>query len=147
VVINGSSLVALLDSGSTHNFVDAEVVAHAGISLRGRAGLRVAVANGERLTSPGSCQNLRICIEGELFDIDCYGLTLGSFDMVLGIQWLESLGPILWDLGSRTVGEVPDAPNHVVCGAAVKVPSLELVVIATVVKESLRSRLVNVEQG
>jgi hypothetical protein len=34
---------------------------------------------------------MRIRIEGEPFVIDCYGLALGSFDMVLGIQWLESL--------------------------------------------------------
>jgi hypothetical protein len=36
-------------------------------------------------------------IHGELLHIDCYGLTVGSYDMVLGVQWVEALGTILWD--------------------------------------------------
>jgi hypothetical protein len=38
---------------------------------------------------------------GERFIIDCFRLALSSFDMVLGIQWLESLGPILWNFGKH----------------------------------------------
>jgi hypothetical protein len=30
-------------------------------------------------------------IGGKMFSMDCYGLSLGSYDMVLGVQWLESL--------------------------------------------------------
>jgi hypothetical protein len=40
---------------------------------------------------------------GEQFSIDCYGLTLGSYHMVLGVQWLESLDPIPWHFGWRTL--------------------------------------------
>jgi hypothetical protein len=32
--------------------------------------------------------SLLIDIAGEQFNICCYSLTLGSFDMVLGVQWL-----------------------------------------------------------
>jgi hypothetical protein len=39
VDINGVWLTALLDSGSTHNFVDLEVAARARLQLGGRAGL------------------------------------------------------------------------------------------------------------
>jgi hypothetical protein len=55
----------------------------------------VVVANGDRIDSPGCCRDIDIAIGGELFRIDCYGLSLGSYDMVLGVQWLESLRPIL----------------------------------------------------
>jgi hypothetical protein len=55
VTINDTHLVALLDFGSTHNFVDTKVVACARIKLGGHAGLRVAVANGDKLTRPGCC--------------------------------------------------------------------------------------------
>jgi hypothetical protein len=37
------------------------------------------------------------------FNVDIHGLALGSFDVVLGIQWLKSLGPILWDFTNRTI--------------------------------------------
>lgn len=103
VDVGGVRLTALLDSGSTHNFVDDAAAACACIKLRHRAGLRVAVDNGDRIDSSGSCDNVRIHISGEQFDITCYGLALGSYDMVLGIQWRESLGPILMDFSHRTM--------------------------------------------
>jgi hypothetical protein len=34
---------------------------------------------------------MEIAVHGEPFRIDSYSLPLGSYDMVLGIQWLESL--------------------------------------------------------
>jgi hypothetical protein len=56
-------------------------------------------------TSPGCCKNLRISVDGEGFYIDYYDLALGSYEMVLGVQWLESLGPMLWDFGKRTLAQ------------------------------------------
>jgi hypothetical protein len=85
VAINDTHFLALLDSGSTHNFVDTEAAARAGGDLRGCTGLR-AVANDDHVMSSGCCRGLKIGIEGESFVIDCYGLTLGSFDMVLRVQ-------------------------------------------------------------
>jgi hypothetical protein len=95
---NGVRLTALLDFGSTHNFLDLEVAERAGIQWGHHAGIHITVANGDRVHSPGCCRNMQIAILGEIF-IDCYGLALGSYEMVLGDQWLESLGPILWDFG------------------------------------------------
>jgi hypothetical protein len=63
----------------------------------------VAVANGDRVASSGSCTDLKINIAGEPFIIACYGLSLGSYEMILDVQWLESLGPMLWDFTHRTL--------------------------------------------
>jgi hypothetical protein len=41
-----------------------------------------------------------------VFHNDCFSLRLGSFDIVLGVQWWESLGPILWDFEKRTMAFV-----------------------------------------
>jgi hypothetical protein len=78
----------LLDSSSIRNFVDMEVVARTGISLTGCAGLRVAMANGDRIASPDSCCGLKIMVGEESCYINCYNLSLGSYDMVHGVQWL-----------------------------------------------------------
>jgi hypothetical protein len=66
----------------------------------------VAVANGDRLTCPSSCADLPIIVGSKDFTFDYYGLSLGLYDMVLGIQWLESLRPILWDFARHTMGFV-----------------------------------------
>jgi hypothetical protein len=89
--INDTLLTTLLDSRSTHNFVDVEAAARAGIQLEARADLHVAVANGDRVQSHGCCRNISLTIANEMFVIDCYSLALGSHEMVLGVQWLESL--------------------------------------------------------
>jgi hypothetical protein len=42
-------------------------------------------------------------IGGESFSGDFFSLALAGYDVVLGTQWLASLGPILWDFGARTM--------------------------------------------
>lgn len=53
--IGTTDLVALLDSGSTHNFISDVAARRAQVPLQPRPGLSVAVANGDRVTSPGRC--------------------------------------------------------------------------------------------
>ena len=43
------------------------------------------------------CKDFSWSLLGETFTTDVMLVTLGNYDMVLGIQWLASLGPILWD--------------------------------------------------
>jgi hypothetical protein len=95
VAINDIKLCALLDSGLTHNFIDMDAVHHAGIAWKPTSGLQVAMANSDRLNSLDHCRDMRIIISPEPFVIDCYGLELASSEMVLGVQWFESLGPPL----------------------------------------------------
>jgi hypothetical protein len=101
VIINGTRVRTLLDPGSTHNFVDLDTATRNDIKFGGMARLWVTVANGESIQSLGCCKNLPITIDAEPFTLDCYGLALGLYEMVL--QWLESLGPILWDFTKRTI--------------------------------------------
>jgi hypothetical protein len=96
-------LWALLDSGSTHNVNDLEAAVRVGIVFGEQAGLSMAVANDNRVESSGCYNNLKILIADNEFIIDCYDLALGSYRMVLGVQWLESLGPILCDFKNCTL--------------------------------------------
>ncbi|MEJ2002546.1 MAG: retropepsin-like aspartic protease [Maritimibacter sp.] len=85
MIINGCSLLVLHDIGSTHNFVGTAVVEQASLLLQHHSGLRIAVANGDRVDNHGCCRDLDITIGGELFRIDCYVLALGSYDVVLDV--------------------------------------------------------------
>lgn len=44
-------------------------------------------------------QIIKVIIAKEEFAIDLYTIPLGGFDLVLGCDWLSTLGPIIWDLG------------------------------------------------
>jgi hypothetical protein len=130
IQVGAASLSALLDSGSKHNFIDVNVARRAGVHLQGCDGLRNAVANGDRLICPDSCSDMQIIINSKVFGIDCYGLSLGSCDMVLGVQWLESLGPILWDFARRTMGFVHNG-HRIFWTAATLTPELSAITSAS----------------
>jgi hypothetical protein len=92
----GNKLHALVDSGSTHTFIHDAAIHRLGLDIMHQPGLSVKVANGEPLQSYGACKATKMTIRGESFVMDCYTLPLEGFDIILGIQWLKSLGPIMW---------------------------------------------------
>jgi hypothetical protein len=97
VTIGNDQFVALLDSGSTHNFVSGEVARRVGLQFTPCPGAGVIVANGDRVTCRGLARDVRVRIADEVFAVDCYSIPLDRWDMVLGITFLRTLGPILWD--------------------------------------------------
>ncbi|KAJ4758083.1 polyprotein [Rhynchospora pubera] len=103
VKIQGHHCLALIDSGSTNNFLSMAVIKGAGLPLVPKPGLSVAVANGDRLPSAGLCSNLALNIGDEIFSEHFFALPLDGFDVVLGCQFLKCLGPILWDFSELTM--------------------------------------------
>ncbi|KAF7117136.1 hypothetical protein RHSIM_RhsimUnG0001700 [Rhododendron simsii] len=95
--LKGKIITILIDSGSTHNFLEPTIAKHSGFSIEATPNLSVAVANGTRLSSKAVCKNLSWEMQGIMFSAEVRLLSLGVCDMVLGIQWLSTLGPILWD--------------------------------------------------
>jgi hypothetical protein len=49
VLIKGERLLALMDMGSTHNFLNGDTMRRLGLPMEGGERLRVTVANGDRL--------------------------------------------------------------------------------------------------
>jgi hypothetical protein len=101
VVLSVASLVALLDSGSTHNFISKEAARRSGLQLRQRPRLTTLVANGERVTCAGVIRDAPLLIDGNSFPADLYVMPLAGYDVILGTRWLGELGPIVWDLDHR----------------------------------------------
>ncbi|KAK3146343.1 hypothetical protein QOZ80_3BG0264910 [Eleusine coracana subsp. coracana] len=101
--MGSAMLTALLDSGSTHNFVSEAAATAAGLTYTTRPGLHVMVANGERIPCSGVLHNVAFSINDAPFRADFYILPLGGYDVVLGTKWLATLGPILWDFGRLTM--------------------------------------------
>jgi hypothetical protein len=90
---------ALVDSGSTHSFISLETASHLHLQPDYRPGIQVTVANGDRVASTGICRGIHIFINNEKFVLDFFIIPLAGYEMVLGVQWLRTLGPILWDFG------------------------------------------------
>jgi hypothetical protein len=93
--ICGRAVVILVDTGSTHNFMDPSVVQRVHLLSNLTERLSVKVANRQAIRSKRSCAAVPLHIQGNLYTIDFFILTLGGCDIVLGVQWLRTLGPIL----------------------------------------------------
>ncbi|GJW56364.1 gypsy/ty3 retroelement polyprotein [Tanacetum coccineum] len=84
----------LVDCGATHNFLDVNVAKQVGCKINKTYPLEVAVGRGRKLISNAVCKNFEWQLQGETFYTDMMILPLGGCEMVLGIQWLATLGDI-----------------------------------------------------
>jgi len=93
----------LIDGGSTHNFVHHRVVMSVGLTMTMTSPLRVTVGNGDELQCQQMCSNVEVTIQQHPFIIDFHVLPICGADLVLGVQWLKTLGPVLTDYTTLTM--------------------------------------------
>ena len=94
-------LVALLDSGSTHNYIAEDAARRSGLPLHQRPRLTALVANGERVACAGVLRAAPLLVDGESFLADLFVMPLAGYDIVLGTHWLGALGAVVWDLSRQ----------------------------------------------
>ena len=92
--IRGHWVVILLDTGSSHNFLDAVLVRTLKLAVDTTRILEVKVTNGDLIRIKGECKDLLLKMQGSEFIVNLHVLTLGGCDVVLGTQWLCILGLI-----------------------------------------------------
>ena len=94
--------VILIDSGSTHNFINVALVSHLHINVDTSQVWEVKVANGDLIKTQGVCEEVSIW-QGHEFLVHLHVLLMGGCDLVLGTQWLGTLGVIQWDFKLLTM--------------------------------------------
>ncbi|GKE44016.1 Fe(3+) dicitrate transport system permease [Tanacetum coccineum] len=93
--INNKPVNILIDCGSTHNFLDLSTAKQMGCSVKESYPLQVAVPGGNFLISNHVCKGLNWKLQGVTFQADMMLISLGGCKMVLGVQWLATLGDIV----------------------------------------------------
>ncbi|XP_061353332.1 uncharacterized protein LOC133298114 [Gastrolobium bilobum] len=101
--IGKSEMSLLVDGGSTHNFLQPKVVAALNLPMSSDQHFDVMVGNGQTLKCEGFCQAVPVQIQQHVFLVDFYVLPIQGADMVLGVQWLQILGPVVLDYSKLTM--------------------------------------------
>ena len=96
-------VIILVDGGSTHNFMQARLVRHLDLTTQPTPPLRVHIGNGNLIESHQLCPFATLQIQGHTFTLDLHVLPICGADVVLGVHWLKSLGPILTDYSTLTM--------------------------------------------
>ena len=114
--LKNKSLMVLIDGGSTHNFIDQHTASRFGLSIVRDKKLQVVVANKEMIECTGQCQGLTLIIQGTPITADYYVLPVAACQAVLGVQWLETLGPIEMDYKRLTMSFRVKEKTHTLHG-------------------------------
>ena len=93
--VEKSPLFIMIDSGSTHNFINTQVAKKLSCTLTPIRPLAVEAAIGGQMTCTHVCKNFLWKMQGVKFFTDVFVVELNNCDMVLGVQWLATLGNIL----------------------------------------------------
>lgn len=89
--------MVLIDTGSSHNYLQPRVARHLHLSMDHTTRFTIAVWNGEKIQTEGTCRNISFDMQVANFEVDFHILEFFGTDAVLGIQWLEGLGKIATD--------------------------------------------------
>ena len=84
--VEKQQLFILVDSGSTHNFINNQVADMLCCKLTSIKALIVQVADGETMTCTSVCNNLQWSMQGVGFAADVFILDLKNYDMILGTK-------------------------------------------------------------
>lgn len=93
----------LIDSGSTHNFLNDKLAAKLNCTLQTIKDVPVTIADGNKLSCVQSCKDFQWIMQGSWFKADMLVIPLRNYDVVLGIQWLQTLNDIVWNFKSLTM--------------------------------------------
>jgi hypothetical protein len=113
VELGATFVVALLDTGSTHNFISEAAAQSSGLPIQPCPRLMMTVANCEKFSRPGVLRQAPVTIDGQEFRVDLFVMPLAGFDVVLGTVWMATLRPIIWDFTARTM--TFQQGGHAVC--------------------------------
>lgn len=98
--LNHARITVLVDSGSTHNFLQPRIAQFLHLPVRPTQPLRVLVGNGSILNCDQLCPDTPLSLQGHHFSISFHLLPISGADAVLGIEWLKQLGPVVTDYTS-----------------------------------------------
>ncbi|CAL1395604.1 unnamed protein product [Linum trigynum] len=135
--IGSAQLMVLVDSGSTHNFVASKIAARYHLPVTHVKNFDVRIANGEPLPCNSRHDDVKLAIQGLTFSLSLYAIDVAGIDVVLGIQWLASLGNVLCNWHELTMDFDWQGQRRRLTGLAPKVQE----------SESLKSLLKDIPQG
>ncbi|GKV11569.1 hypothetical protein SLEP1_g22817 [Rubroshorea leprosula] len=96
-------ILILIDSRSTHNFLNAKLAKELGCEIKGAKSYQVTLVDGSKIIGAEKCDKFEWEVQGHVFTAEVMLLPLREYDLILGIQWLKPLGQVLWDFKLRTL--------------------------------------------
>ncbi|KAA0054137.1 Ty3/gypsy retrotransposon protein [Cucumis melo var. makuwa] len=100
--INNKEIVVMINCGATHNFISEKLVKSLPITIKETAHYGVILGSSTAIQGKGVCESVEIQLADWKVIEDFLSLELGGVDVILGMQWLHSLGVTIVDWKNLT---------------------------------------------
>lgn len=123
--INGLEIKVFIDCGAASNFLNPTVAVRLGLEILPPPHHQFTAASGHSLTPSGLVTNITVEMQGYKYTNSFLLLPVAGCDLVLGAQWLDSLGFIGWHYFDKVMMFVANGQQHVLQGLSSKSPALD----------------------
>nr|CAD1831521.1 unnamed protein product [Ananas comosus var. bracteatus] len=114
--VGSKILKILVDTGSTHSFLDFRVAREVKAKVESATPLLVTVANGHKIMSKLRCRGFTWNMNGRHYKADLRIIRLEGSSVVLGIDWLRAYGKVTFDYTKNTMSLNKDGQQLVLKG-------------------------------
>jgi hypothetical protein len=101
--IKHQKVIILVDSGSTHKFIHRCIAQETHCYIHVINNFQIMIANGGSMKCGGLFENVHLQIGDYHLKSHMFAIDMGGCDIVLGADWLRTLGPILMDFKDLTL--------------------------------------------
>ena len=90
--IKNNNVSILIDTDTTHNFINVNLAKIFNLFIFPMPNMKVMVADGKKIENVGKCHKVKLQMQEFNLESNLSVVSLGGVDVVLGIQWLQTLG-------------------------------------------------------
>lgn len=90
--VEQDEVIIFIDCGATHNFISHRVVERLKIPISETTNFGVSIGTGATVKGKSTCKGVAVAIGDHSIIANFLPLELGNIDMILGMQWLRTLG-------------------------------------------------------
>jgi carbamoylphosphate synthase small subunit len=102
--IKNKKVIVLIDSGNTHNFIHYKLAKALNCFVYPAPEFQVMIADGGTINCSGKCNKINLTMGKYIMNSAMIAIPMGGVDVVLGIQWLQSLGTMTFNFQELFIG-------------------------------------------
>jgi hypothetical protein len=114
--IKHHKVIVLIDSGNTHNFIHRRVAKETHCYVHPIPNFQIMIANGGMMKCGGQCENVKLQMGEYHLKTHMFSIEMGGCDVVLGEEWLCTLGPITMDFKDLYMRFTKEGHKHTLKG-------------------------------
>jgi hypothetical protein len=103
-LVKDQSFLLLVGTGSSATFINSAFVQQVGLQSISCPAVKVKVANGQELVSNSMVPAIEWWCNGHSFSTNMRILELGSYDAILGFDWLQNYDPMIYHWKHKALG-------------------------------------------